>query len=730
VPTISDVAKRAGVSPATVSRVIQGAPNVRPSTRAAVERAIEELGYVPSAVAQSLRSKRTRSLALVVPDITNTFWTTVARGVEDVAQEHDYSVFLGNTDEDPAKQLRYLDFLVSQQVDGVLIAPYASDAAHLDKLRRRNIPTVILDRRVEGWEVDSVYADSLSGAKALVQHLIGLGHRQIAMISGPINTSTAEDRVAGYCMALTAAGIAIDPRLIQRGEYRVISGEDLTYRLLDTGLNPTAIFAANNALAMGVVDALGKRGLRIPQDIALVCFDDLPNASHLFPFLTVVAQPVYEMGVHAAQLLLSRLESKANLQPRHVVLPTRLIVRHSCGSKLSAGGHCPLSLPLPGNEPVQSILVKPLSSDEHRNFARGIGGVVVPAPRREGHLADYDKSDVGRLLKALRHQEADRLPHLELHALNRAVYEYVLERALEYDTADARLRGQTISPEDHIEFAQRLGMDAVPCSFLVHQAQFSLSSARSTADSRPPVSLVEQLTYLERYVRAAQGTRVGIIASLGSFFDAALRAANVDDLGASFRDNRPPIEELMDTLLEQQEKLMRLVCDRFATDLTAVVVNDNLADGCGLLLPRDLFIQVFTNRIQRLIAPALEHGILLLLCTPGKVDEILPLLHELGVAGVLPLQPEHHDLFEIKARWAGKLAIVGTFPTDLLARGSKGEIEGKVREYCARLGPGGGYVLGSSGRITQDVPPESFVTMTRAVHKYGRFGSLGQEAIR
>jgi LacI family transcriptional regulator len=730
VPTISDVAKRAEVSPATVSRVLQGAANVHPATRDKVERAIQEMGYVPSAVAQSLRSKRTRALALVVPDITNTFWTTVARGVEDVAQEQDYSVFLGNSDENPAKQRRYLDFLVSQQVDGVLIAPYASDATHLDRLRSRNIPTVILDRRIDGWDVDSVYADSLSGARALVQHLIGLGHRRIGMVSGPATTSTAEDRVAGYCMALTEARIPLDPELIQRGEYRSMSGEDLTHRLLDAKLGLTAIFAANNALAMGVIDALGKHGLRIPQDIALVCFDDLPNTSHLFPFLTVVAQPVYDMGVNAAQLVLSRLESKANLQPRHVVLPTRLIIRHSCGSQLAADGRCPLSLPLPANTPIQSVMVKSVSPDEQRDFSRCIPGVVVPTPRREGQLSDYDKSDVGRLLKVLRHQEVDRLPHLELHVTSRSVYEYVLERALEYDANDGRIRGQSIAPEDHVEFALRLGMDAVPCNLPGAAIPCSPGIAQVVTGSKQPASLAEQLTYLERYLRAAQGTHMGVIANLGSFFDAALRAACVDDVRDGFRHNRPLLDELMDFLVEQQERLMRVVCDRFAADLALVVVNDNIANADGVPIDPDLFAEVFGPRMQRLIAPAREHGKLLLLHTAGKIGGILPFLHDLGFAGVLPLPPEHNDLFEIKARWAGKLAFIGGFPTGLLVRGGKGEIEEKVREYCARLGPGGGYVLGSSGCITENTPPESLVTMTRAVHRYGRYGSLGQEAIR
>ena len=332
--TITDVAKQAGVSPVTVSRVINGVPTVSPVTRARVEEAIAALGYVPNVAARSLRSKRTRSLALIFPDVTNTFWTTVARGVEDVAQDHGYAVFLCNTDENLAKQQRYLELVVSQQVDGVIIAPCDADAGKLAVLRDREIATAVIDRRIEGWDVDTVRGDSVAGAYALVQHLIALGHRQIAMISGPASTSTAEDRLAGYHAALADAGIAADPRLVLRGEFRIASGEQLTCQMLDAGVRPTAFFAANNAIALGVLDALEKRGLRIPQDVALVCFDDFPQAARLFPFLTVVVQPAYEMGVNAAELLLSRLDGDEPAEPRHIVLPTQLIVRRSSGPAL------------------------------------------------------------------------------------------------------------------------------------------------------------------------------------------------------------------------------------------------------------------------------------------------------------------------------------------------------------------------------------------------------------
>jgi LacI family transcriptional regulator len=310
-----------------------------------VERAIEELQYLPSIAARSLRSKRTHALALIVPDITNPFWTTVARGVEDTAQSGGYSVLLCNTDENPDKQLRYLNIVISQRVDGVIIAPQHFDARHLSKLRDQKIPAVVVDRRIAGWDVDSVCGDSVSGARALVWHLIRLGHRRIAVISGPESASSAEDRVSGYCQALEEAGIAIDPRLIKRGEFLTPSGEALAQQVFEEGTQTTAIFATNNSIAMGVIQAVEQRGLRIPQDVALVCFDDFPALSLVFPFLTVAAQPAYEMGQVAAQLLLSRLTGETGLPTRQVVLPTHLIIRYSCGSSQPS----PLSLPLPKN---------------------------------------------------------------------------------------------------------------------------------------------------------------------------------------------------------------------------------------------------------------------------------------------------------------------------------------------------------------------------------------------
>ena len=739
-PTIGDVAKRAGVSTVTVSRVLNAARNVNPATRQKVERAIEELRYVPSVAARSLRSKRTYTLALLVSDITNAFWTTVARGVEDAAQSGNYSVLLCNTDENPAKQLRYLNVVLSQRVDGVIIAPYDSDARNLSKLQERNIPTVVIDRRIKGWEVDSVYSDSISGARALVQHLVGLCHNQIAMISGPLNTSTAEDRVAGYRMALSEAGLPVDPRLIKRGEYRSVSGEQLTHQLWDEGLNPTAIFAANNAIAMGVIDALAKRGLRVPQDVALVCFDELPEGSQLFPFLTVVAQPAYDMGVNAAQLLLSRLDADTTLQPRRVVLPTRLILRYSCGRKLKDKDGGGLSLQLPHEIQAPSVLIKPLSLEERRDLPDSVTGMPFSAPKGGSRMSDYDKSDVNRLLKAFRYQEADRAPHLEFWVTSKSVYEYVLERALAYEVVDARVGGQSVTPEDHVEFAQRLGMDAVACNFSWRPNNVFAKAADGTEhyvdglvktwadldNLGPPVPLAEQLSYLERYLRAAQSTGVGVFANFTSFFDSAMLAVGVTDSLCMFYDNRPFVEKLMDILLAHQEKVVRAVCDRFADDLAFVLVNDDIAHKAGLMINPAMFMEIFPHRMKRLIAPAKEHGKLVAIHTDGKMDQVLPILYEAGFNIVHPVEPESNDILEVKQRWAGKMAIVGNIPTALLAYGNKDQVEEKVKEYCVKLAPGGGYVFGSSSGIIEGIPPENFVAMTKAVHKYGRYGSLGQ----
>ncbi len=360
----------------------------------------------------------------------------------------------------------------------------------------------------------------------------------------------------------------------------------------------------------------------------------------------------------------------------------------------------------------------------------------------EPPTTDYDKSNVNRLLKALNHQEPDRVPHMELWVTSKAVYEYVLERELDYGIGDAAEGGQSITPEDDVEFAMRQGQDAVLCNFnwrpnnvfctaadgTEHYVDGSIKTWADLDDLEPPPSLDAQLRYLERYLTAAQGTGVGVIANLTSFFDSALLAIGMTDAFYLFYDNRPLVEKLMDILLENQEKVMRAVCDRFADDLALVMVNDDIAYNAGLMIKPEMFMDIFPHRMKHLIAPAKEHDKLVLMHTDGRTDAFLDILYDVGIDINHPVEPESNDLAEVKERWAGRMALIGNIPTVLLAYGRQEEIEEQVREYCVKVAPGGGYALGSSTSIMDGIPPENYVTMVKAVHKYGCYGALGREA--
>lgn len=334
--TIRDVAKRAGVAPITVSRVINNSGYFSEAARASVEAAIAELGYVPNRLARGLRQKRTHTLALVLTDITNPFFTTVARGVEDIANEAGYTVTYCNSDESLEKEQKYLDLLVQQQVDGILLVPTADTPENIRFLQKNNTPVVIMDRHVVDAQADIVRCDSEAGAYQLVQLLLELGHRQIAMLGGPEGISTAADRLAGYQRALSGAGVTPSSTLVQSGAFTQQSGYQMAREVLSATPQPTALLAANNFIAIGAVRAVQEFGLSVPDDIALVGFDDLPPALTMFPFLTVAAQPACEMAHQATKLLLSRLAGEGPVQWQEIVLPTELVLRQSSGKPISA----------------------------------------------------------------------------------------------------------------------------------------------------------------------------------------------------------------------------------------------------------------------------------------------------------------------------------------------------------------------------------------------------------
>ncbi|MGA3056927.1 MAG: LacI family DNA-binding transcriptional regulator [Candidatus Limnocylindrales bacterium] len=326
--TLNDVARLAGVSTMTVSRVVNGNGYTSPATQARVNQAIAELGYMPNVLARQLRSSRTKTLALVLTDIANPFFTTIARGVEDAARAQGYAVMFCNTDESVDLELEYVRVLIQRRVDGVLLVPAADSSTSLDLLKTHKLPAVVLDRRLRSGEVDEVRADSEGGAYAAVRHLIDLGHRQIAVLAGPESVSTSADRVAGYRRAMLEAGIDPTTQQILFGQYTEASGYEMTGRLLAAPTRPTAIFAGNNFIAFGAIQALRESGLEIPDDMSIVVFDDLPQG-WIMPFLTVIAQPAYEIGRLAAEMMLERLASEEPIEPRTIVLPSSLIVRRS-----------------------------------------------------------------------------------------------------------------------------------------------------------------------------------------------------------------------------------------------------------------------------------------------------------------------------------------------------------------------------------------------------------------
>ena len=327
--TIKDVAKHAGVSTMTVSRVINNTGYIRSETRERVEQAIVALGYLPNALARSLRFKQTKTIALVLTDITNPFFTTVARGVEDAAGAQSFSVLFCNTDESESAEGEYLSILLQKQVDGVLLVPSSNESRAIPLLRARGVPVVTLDRRVNDPSVDTVRGDSERGAYELVRHLIGLGHTRIAVLTGTPSVSTAIDRVAGYRRALSEAGVGIDPRLICSDDFSTEGGYRTTQQLLALDPRPTAIFGGNNFIAFGAFRAMRQAGLQVPEDISLVAFDDLPESWLITPFLTTVNQPAYAIGQQATELLFDRLEGRGSPAARMIVLPGELIVRSS-----------------------------------------------------------------------------------------------------------------------------------------------------------------------------------------------------------------------------------------------------------------------------------------------------------------------------------------------------------------------------------------------------------------
>ena len=335
---LQDVARVAQVSISTVSRVINEPELVNQETRRRVQKAIDQLGYLPSRVAQRLRGEGgdAKLIGLVLPDIQNPFFADLARGVEDVAQRHGYLVFLGNSDEDAAKEKRYLDVMRAESVDGIIVPPCSETDEAVADLVRRQLPVVCVDRRLLRGKVDTVLVDNVRGAHEAMEHLIGLGHRRIGFIEGLPQLSTSRERLQGYRQALEEHGIPFDPTLVRQGDSRHGSGRDLTRELLELPDRPSALLIGNNLMTLGALEMIHQKGLRIPEEVAILGYDDMPWALALNPPLTAVRQPGDEVGRRAMELLLQRIrepQRSASL----VMMQPELVVRKSCGAGMRKG---------------------------------------------------------------------------------------------------------------------------------------------------------------------------------------------------------------------------------------------------------------------------------------------------------------------------------------------------------------------------------------------------------
>lgn len=329
--TMNDVAKAAGVSVASVSRVINNSGYVSPELRARILNAMEELKYYPNAIARSLATKKTKTLGLLISNVMNPFFTAVVRGIEDSAHARGYNLILCNTDENPQKERNYLGVLCSRQVDGLIITPCEKNSEYIAALVEAGTHVVLLDRSMSNTNADYVGIDNEAAAYVATEHLLSLGNSRIGLVAGAPMVSTGRDRVAGYRRALADQGVDSDDNLVKFTDFKEESGYEKTLELLSLHDPPTAIFATNNLLTLGALRAVSALGLSIPGDVALVGFDDIPWGQFVSPPLTTVVQPAYRLGKEAGSLLIDRCSGIETGPPKSIVIDTYLEIRESCG---------------------------------------------------------------------------------------------------------------------------------------------------------------------------------------------------------------------------------------------------------------------------------------------------------------------------------------------------------------------------------------------------------------
>jgi DNA-binding LacI/PurR family transcriptional regulator len=325
--TFNDLAKELNLSTATISRALSRPEIVAPQTRTRVLDAVRRSGYQMNGIARSLRTQSTRTIGIIVSDICNPFFSAIVKAVEDVARTNGYTVLICNADEDGRNEEVAMRLFIERQVSGVIRCSAGANSSLLEALRQKSIHLIDLDRQSGPPNIDTVILDNALGASLGTRHLVELGHKRIAIVSGPLHLSNARDRLEGFRKTLRAARVSIPRNYIEFGDFREASGYQAAERLLSLPCPPTAIFVANNEMMAGTLLAVRLRKVKVPRELSLVGFDDARWARYLEPPLTVVSQPAELMGQKAAQLLLTRLHGRTT--PQMIVFEPELIVRRS-----------------------------------------------------------------------------------------------------------------------------------------------------------------------------------------------------------------------------------------------------------------------------------------------------------------------------------------------------------------------------------------------------------------
>ncbi len=332
-PTIRDVAAYAKVSATTVSHVINGTRFVDPLTQERVRAAIETLNYRPNSVARSLRRRSTHTIGLLVPDISNPFFGDIARTIEDAGFEAGYNVILCNSDRSDIKESVYVDVLLSKQIDGLILISSGSRPDPLHSIIEAKVPVVVADRELSELPVDQVLVDNEQGGYLVGHYLAQLGHRRVGCIAGPQNLRPSADRVKGFRRAMDDADLPLPDEALVYGDFYYSGGEAAMLELLQRDLDLTAVFAANDSMAIGAINVLHRAHLRVPDDISVIGFDNTTQSKAMSPGLTTIAQPITELGRTSVSLLLERIKQPDQPLSR-MLLPTTLIERESCSSPL------------------------------------------------------------------------------------------------------------------------------------------------------------------------------------------------------------------------------------------------------------------------------------------------------------------------------------------------------------------------------------------------------------